>query len=130
MRLEKDIIVDPLDTLGQLKFSALRRERFEVDEEGKPTEKVLKRTYDLKSSAQKQMIQVSLPPHVAVKEFEYDAEVELVNPEVGAVANTTFSGAVATWYVRADDIVLKKKTGIPNQSGNQNPRPENNNGLK
>ena len=62
MRLKEGIVVDEVKTFGNLKFSGLRREVYERDEEGNSTGVLIKRTYDLKSEAQGRMIQVSLPP--------------------------------------------------------------------
>lgn len=57
------------------------------------------------------MIQVSIPASVPLKEFEYNAEVELINPIADTVANATFQGADVDWFIKADDIVLKNKGG-------------------
>lgn len=54
------------------------------------------------------MIQVSIPASVPLKEFEYNAEVEIINPVADTVATATFQGAEVDWYIKADDIVLKK----------------------
>ena len=54
------------------------------------SEEIKERTYDLKSRGQGRMIQVSIPASVPLKEFDYNAEVEIINP----VADT-----VATWIV-------------------------------
>ena len=54
------------------------------------------------------MIQVSIPASVPLKEFDYNAEVELVNPVADTVATATFQGAEVDWYIKAEDIVLKK----------------------
>ena len=54
------------------------------------------------------MIQVSIPASVPLKEFDYNAEVELINPVADTVATATFQGAEVDWYIKADDIVLKK----------------------
>ncbi|MDV9350626.1 DUF961 family protein, partial [Clostridioides difficile] len=62
---------------------------------------------------------VSIPADVPVKDFPYNAEVELINPVAGTVANANFRGATVDWYIKADDIVLKNKGG---QAGN----PQNN----
>lgn len=67
------------------------------------------------------MIQVSIPATVPLKEFDYNAEVELVNPIADTVANATFQGADVDWFIKADDIVLKNKSG--QQTGN----PQNHN---
>lgn len=56
------------------------------------------------------MIQVSIPASVPLKEFDYNAEVELINPVADTVATATFQGAEVDWYIKADDIVLKKGT--------------------
>lgn len=55
------------------------------------------------------MIQVSIPASVPLKEFDYNAEVEIINPVADTVATATFNGADVDWYIKADDIVLKNK---------------------
>ena len=72
-------------------------------------QEVKERTYDLKSREQGRMIQVSIPASVPLKEFDYNAEVELINPVADTVANATFRGADVDWYIKADDLVLKGK---------------------
>lgn len=57
------------------------------------------------------MIQVSIPASVPLKEFAYNAEVEIIHPVADTVATATFQGAEVDWYIKADDIVLKK--GLP-----------------
>lgn len=54
------------------------------------------------------MIQVSIPASVPLKEFDYNAEVELINPVADTVATATFQGAEVDWYIKAEDIALKK----------------------
>ena len=54
------------------------------------------------------MIQVSIPASVPLKEFDYNAEVELINPVADTVATATFQGAEVDWYIKAEDIILKK----------------------
>ena len=54
------------------------------------------------------MIQVSIPASIPLREFDYNAEVELINPIADTVANATFRGADVDWYIKADDLVLKK----------------------
>lgn len=111
MRLPEGIVVDRSGTFGTLKFSALRREVKERNEDGTVSEKVTSRTYDLRSKAQGMMIQVSIPGEVPVKEFDYGAEVELADPDVGAIATRTFGrNADVSWYVKAADILLKRGT--------------------
>ena len=72
------------------------------------------------------MIQVSVPASVPLKEYDYNAEVELVNPVVDTVANANYRGADVDWYIKSDDIILKNKPVQPagnpqshNQQGQQ-----------
>ncbi len=69
-------------------------------------------TYDLKSKGQGRMIQVSIPASVPLKEFDYNARVELINPIADTVATATYQGADADWYIKADDIVLTKDSEL------------------
>ena len=89
MRLANGIVLDKDTTFGELKFSALRREVRIQNEDGSVSDEIKERTYDLKSKGQGRMIQVSIPASVPLKEFDYNARVELINPI-------------------ADDIVLTK----------------------
>ncbi|MEN1969618.1 YdcP family protein [Lentibacillus sp. N15] len=109
MRLAQGIVIDKEKTFGLLKFSALRREVFLQNEDGTVSSEVKERTYDLKSREQGRMIQVSIPATVPLKEFDYNAEVEIINPVADTVANATFRGADVDWYVKADDLALKGK---------------------
>lgn len=109
MRLAQGIILDKEKTFGLLKFSALRREVFLQNEDGTVSTEVKERTYDLKSKEQGRMIQVSIPASIPLKEFDYNAEVEMVNPVTDTVANATFRGADVDWFIKADDLILKGK---------------------
>ncbi|MFB0764039.1 YdcP family protein [Enterococcus faecalis] len=118
MRLTEGIVVDSVLTFGKLRFSALRREVRKQNEDGTVSNEVKERTYNLKSSAQGRMIQVSIPANVPLREFAYDAEVELVNPIVDTVANYVFrEGTTVNWLIKADDLVLKRQ---PNQGNSTN----------
>ena len=119
MRLANGIVLDKEKTFGVLKFSALRHEVRVENEDGTTSEEIKRRTYDLKCSVQERMIQVSIPADVPVKDFPYNAEVELINPVADTVANANFRETTVDWYIKADDIVLKNKGG---QAGN----PQNN----
>lgn len=119
MRLAEGIVVDNKKTFGTLKFSALRREVFERDSDNELTEKIKERTYDLKSQGQKQMIQVSVPSSIALKEFSYDEEVVLIDPVIDTVANANFRGADVDWYIKCADIVAAKKQSQPTAQNNQ-----------
>ncbi|MBF2528421.1 YdcP family protein [Listeria seeligeri] len=108
MRLAEGIVIEKEETFGKLKFSALRREVRIQNEDGTASNDIKERTYDLKSTGQGRMIQVSIPASVPLKEFEYNAEVELMNPIADTVANATYQGADVDWYIKAEDIVSKK----------------------
>ena len=113
MRLANGIVLDKEKTFGVLKFSALRHEVRMENEDGTTSEEIKRRTYDLKCSVQERMIQVSIPADVAVKDYPYNAEVELINPVADTVANADFRGADVDWYIKADDIILKNKGNQP-----------------
>lgn len=123
MRLAEGIVIDKEKTFGVLKFSALRREVRQTNDDGTVSDIVKERTYDLKSLGQGRMIQVSIPANVPLREFDYNAVVEIVNPVADTVANATFQGADVDWYVKADDLVLKK-TGNQQPTSKQNNQPE------
>lgn len=118
MRLANGIIIDKEKTFGILKFSALRREVHIQNEDGTVSEEIKERTYDLKCKEQGRMIQVSIPASVPLKEFDYNAEVEIINPVADTVATATFQGADVDWYIKADDIVLKNKHSVSNTMTN------------
>ena len=114
-------MIEKEKTFGQLKFSALRREVHIQNEDGTVSDEIKERTYDLKCRGQGRIIQVSIPATVPLKEFAYNAEVELINPVADTVVNATFQGAEVDWFIKADDIVLK---GRPAQSAGN---PQNHN---
>jgi len=118
MRLANGIIIDKEKTFGMLKYSALRREVRIQNEDGTVSEEIKERTYDLKSRGQGRMIQVSIPAAVQLKEFDYNAEVEIINPIADTVATATYNGADVDWYIKADDIILKGKQITQNQVPN------------
>ena len=111
MRLANGIVLEKEATFGELKFSALRREVRIQKEDGTLSEEIRERTYDLKFKGQGRMIQVSIPASVPLKEFDYNAHVELVNPAADTVATATFQGAEVDWYIKADDIVPARDSG-------------------
>lgn len=120
MRLANGIITDKEKTFGKLKFSALRREVFVQNEDGTASTEVKERTYDLKCKEQGCMIQVSIPASVPLKEYAYNAEVEIINPVADTVATATYMGADVDWYIKAEDIVLKNGKSA-NVQGNPQP---------
>ena len=100
MRLANGIVIDKEKTFGVLKFSALRREVHVQNEDGTVSEEIKERTYDLKCNTQGRMIQVSVPATVPLKDYDYNAEVELINPVADTVANANYRGADVDWYVK------------------------------
>lgn len=124
MRLANGIVLDKEKTFGTLKFSALRHEVFVQNEDGTASEEVKRRVYNLKCNTQGGMIQVSLPADIPVKDYPYNAEVELVNPIADTVANLDGRAVMVDWYLKADDIILKHKgnANTANQPSH-NPQP-------
>lgn len=109
MRLAEGIIVEAEPTFGELKYAKIRRERRIQNDDGTQGIDIIARTYDLKCKAQGGTISVTIPGEVPLKEYQYNAIVELVNPMVNTVANAGYgNNASANWYIKADDIVLKK----------------------
>ena len=98
MRLANGIVLDKERTFGVLKFSALRHEVRVENEDGTTSEEIKRRTYDLKCSQQERTIQVSIPAEIPVKDYPYNAEVELINPVADTVANANYRGADVEWY--------------------------------
>lgn len=115
MRLANGIVIDKEATFGVLKFSALRREVRVQNEDGTVSDEIKERTYDLKSRGQGRMIQVSIPATVPIKDFQYNTEVEIINPVADTVATATYQGANVDWYIKADDIIKKGVTPTGNQ---------------
>ena len=68
------------------------------------------------------MIQVSVPATVPLKDYDYNAEVELINHVADMVANANYRGADVDWYVKADDIVPKNKCSYAGNPQNNAPR--------
>ena len=96
------------------------RDVFLQNEDGTPSTQIKKRIYDLECSLHGGIIPVSVPPEVPLREFPYNAVVELVNPVADTVSRKTYTGADVDWYVKAEDIVLKNK-GNQNAGSPQNP---------
>ena len=69
----------------------------------------------MKCREQIDVIQVSVPANIPLRDFEYNAEVELIlNTVADTVANATYRGADIDWYIKCDDLVLKNKGQTPN----------------
>ena len=122
MRLSNGFVIDREKTFGELKFTAVR-DVFLQNEDGTPSSQLKKRIYDLKCSLHGGIIPVSVPPEVPLREFPYNAVVELVNPVADTVSKKTYTGADVDWYVKAEDIVLKNKSN-QNAGNTQNHTPQ------
>lgn len=122
MRLSNGFVIDKEKTFGELKFTEVR-DVFLQNEDGTPSTQLKKRIYDLKCSLHGGIIPVCVPPEVPLREFPYNAVVELVNPVADTVSRKTYTGADVDWYVKAEDIVLKNK-GNQNAGSPQNPTPQ------
>ena len=92
MRLSNGFVIDKEKTFGELKFTAVR-DVFLQNEDGTPSTQLKKRIYDLKCSLHGGIIPVSVPPEVPLREFPYNAVVELVNPVADTVSRKTYTGA-------------------------------------
>lgn len=121
MRLAEGIVLDAEKTFDRLRFSAQRREVYVTDESGNFTKEIKERTYDLKCDGQGGMISVSIPASAGEKNIDFNTVVELVNPIARTVATADYRGAYADWYLKADDIVLKKPQGNPSPAPKQTP---------
>ena len=121
MKLEAGFMIDYPETFGELRFWGLRKERQVYDDENNQTGEIDRRTYNLVSTMQQDMIPVILPGHVPVRNFPQDTVVELVNPEINSGANRNFRGADVFWWITADDIVaVKSGTATPPKGNKQN----------
>ena len=90
MRLSNGFVIDKEKTFGELKFTAVR-DVFLQNEDGTPSTQLKKRIYDLKCSLHGGIIPVSIPPEVPLREFPYNAVVELVNPVADTVSRKTYT---------------------------------------
>ena len=98
-------------TKYQLKgWQMVKSENAQLLIDGKPVES------DYTFTAKKSEIPASVP----LKQFDYNAEVEIINPVADTVATATFQGADVDWYIKADDIVLKNKVITLNGSQSKN----------
>lgn len=60
------------------------------NEDGTMSGEIKERAYDLKYREQGRMTQVSIPATAPLKEFNYNAEEELINLVADTVVNATF----------------------------------------
>lgn len=100
------IVPDINMTFGELKFLGLNRERYAYVD-GKRTDTLESRIYNLGSSVQGGQIEVTIPAYVDLKEFDFFKDVELKNPKIMASARANGNFANVNWTVEAADLVLK-----------------------
>ncbi|MCY8051843.1 YdcP family protein [Bacillus spizizenii] len=100
------IVPDINMTFGELKFLGLNRERYAYVD-GKRTDTLESRIYNLGSSVQGGQIEVIIPAYVDLKEFDFFKDVELKNPKIMASARANGNFANVNWTVEAEDLVLK-----------------------
>ncbi|MFG6668957.1 YdcP family protein [Bacillus subtilis] len=100
------IVPDINMTFGELKFLGLNRERYAYVD-GKRTDTLESRVYNLGSSVQGGQIEVTIPAYVDLKEFDFFKDVELKNPKIMASARANGNFANVNWTVEAEDLVLK-----------------------
>ncbi|MCY9374492.1 YdcP family protein [Bacillus sp. T17B1] len=100
------IVPDINMTFGELKFLGLNRERYAYVD-GKRTDTLESRIYNLGSSVQGGQIEVTIPAYVDLKEFDFFKDVELKNPKIMASARANGNFANVNWTVEAEDLVLK-----------------------
>ena len=105
MRLANGIVIDKEKTFGVLKFSALRREVHVQNEDGTVSEEIKERTYDLKCNTQGRMIQVSVPATIPLKDYDYNAEVELINPRITTDGYKIGERGFVNYILLADDML-------------------------
>jgi len=100
------IVPDINMTFGELKFLGLNRERYAYVD-GKRTDTLESRVYNIGSSVQGGQIEVTIPAYVDLKEFDFFKDVELKNPKISASARANGTFANVNWTVEAEDLVLK-----------------------
>ena len=122
MRLSNGFVIDKEKTFGELKFTAVR-DVFLQNEDGTPSTQLKKRIYDLKCSLHGGIIPVSVPPEVPLREFPYNAVVELVNPVADTVSRKTYTGADVD-CLRFDCLYSSIQYPLPLHTSPQNHTPQ------
>ncbi|MFB4260959.1 DUF961 family protein [Shouchella clausii] len=110
MKFSVGIAPDVEMTFGELFFVGIDRERYYFDrEKGERTDKLEARVYNLSSSVQREQLQVEVPAHIDLKEFEFNSLVYLKNPRISARAQANGTFANVIWKIEADDIIEEGK---------------------
>lgn len=116
MKMNLNFIVPDINmTFGELKFLGLNRERYAYVD-GKRTDTLESRVYNLGSSVQGGQIEVTIPAYVDLKEFDFFKDVELKNPKIMASARANGNFANVNWTVEAEDLVLKSAESAMKQN--------------
>lgn len=124
MRLRENVSVDVEKTFGKVLFSAMHAEKFEENEDGTLSDKVISRSYDLISFGQDDMIRVRVKGDAPALDFPYRAEVKLVGVTASSIAQRG-RNADALWVITAENIVLANPQGQPQGQPKQGqPQPQ------
>lgn len=105
------IVPDEKMTFGELKFLGLNRERYAYVD-GKRTDTLESRIYNLGSSVQGGQIEVTVPAYVELKEYDFFQDVELKNPKISAGARSNGNFANVNWTVEVEDILIKGGSSV------------------
>lgn len=105
------IVPDEKMTFGELKFLGLNRERYAYVD-GKRTDNLESRIYNLGSSVQGGQIEVTVPAYVELKEYDFFQDVELKNPKISAGARANGNFANVNWTVEVEDILIKGGSSV------------------
>lgn len=112
MNFKVGICPDEQFTFGNLAFVGLEREKKKFDQAlGRSTDIIEKRIYNVISSVQKESLQVSIPDHIDLKEFEFQQPVKLQNPKITARAQSNGNFANVVWTLEAEDIIPVDQNG-------------------
>lgn len=105
MRLDRNkIVYDSEKTFGELLFMEFNEEHFERDEDGKDTAELARRSYNLYSIRQGEIIRVNLPAEVPLKEFKEEERVELIDVAIAPLVDNGY-GNERTYFITAADMV-------------------------
>lgn len=109
--------IDKEKTFGELKFGGFIGKSYKLNPTSGERGEVRGLAYLLRCKVQEEPIRVTLPPEVSQKDFKRGDIVELIEPEIGAIADR---GTVNV-FIRAKDIVLK---GTGNFGSRPAPKPQ------
>jgi Bacterial protein of unknown function (DUF961). len=101
----KFLIPNMEKTFGALEFAGQGEDIFDYVN-GRRT--VVNRSYNLYSSIQKaDNVSVRIPSELRVRNFDYEEEIQLLNPRIELEANRVGERSYTNYVLYADDIVKK-----------------------